>query len=79
MKNFYRVLSLPSFCIISTYFSGHWDFAGAKQRGYLAIFTEELSHLLIKNFAFRSDTVLVPFMGSWTTSFGAKNLRRNSI
>ena len=62
----------------NTYFSGHWNFAGAKQEGHLAMFPEELPHRLIKMFAFRGDTVLDPFMGSGTTSLAAKNLGRNS-
>ena len=44
----------------NTYFSGHWNFAGAKQEGHLAMFPEELPHRLIKMFAFRGDTVLDP-------------------
>ena len=63
----------------NTYFSGHWNFAGAKQEGHLAMFPEELPHRLIKMFAFRGDTVLDPFMGSGTTSLAAKNLERNSV
>ena len=62
-----------------TWFSGHWNFAGAKQEGHLAMFPEELPHRLIKMFAFRGDTVLDPFMGSGTTSLAAKNLERNSV
>ena len=58
----------------NTYFSGHWNFAGAKQEGHLAMFPEELPHRLLKLFAFRGDTVLDPFMGSGTTSLAAKNL-----
>ena len=63
----------------NTYFSGHWNFAGAKQEGHLAMFPEELPHRLIKMFAFRGDTVLDPFMGSGTTSLAAKNLERKSV
>ncbi len=39
---------------------------------YLAMFPEELSHRLIKMFAFSGDTVLDPFMWSGTTSLAAK-------
>lgn len=63
----------------NTYFSGHWNFAGAKQEGHIAMFPEELPARLIKMFAFHGDTVLDPFMGSGTTSLAAKNLGRNSV
>lgn len=61
------------------YFSGHWNFAGAKQDGHIAVFPEGLPARLIKMFAFYGDTVLDPFMGSGTTVLAAKNLGRNSI
>lgn len=61
------------------YFSGHWNFGGAKQDGHIAMFPEELPKRLIKMFAFKGETVLDPFMGSGTTSLAAKNLERNSI
>ncbi len=61
------------------YFSGHWNFSGAKQDGHIAMFPEELPKRLIKMFAFKGETVLDPFMGSGTTSLAAKNLDRNSI
>lgn len=63
----------------NTYFSGHWNFAGAKQEGHIAMFPEELPARLIRMFAFHGDTVLDPFMGSGTTSLAAKNLGRNSV
>ncbi|MBN2009115.1 thermonuclease family protein [candidate division KSB1 bacterium] len=63
----------------NSYFSGHWVFAGAKQKGHLAMFPEELPARLIKMFAFVSDTVLDPFLGSGTTSLAARNLNRNSV
>ncbi len=63
----------------NTYFSGHWNFAGAKQDGHIAMFPEELPRRLIKMFAFSGDTVLDPFMGSGTTSLAARNLGRNSV
>lgn len=62
----------------NTYFSGHWNFAGVKQNGHLAMFPEELPARLIKMFAFVGDTVLDPFLGSGTTSLAARNLGRNS-
>jgi len=61
------------------YFAGHWNFAGVKQNGHLAMFPEELPARLIKMFAFVGDTVLDPFLGSGTTSLAARNLDRNSV
>ena len=62
----------------NSYFSGHWNFAGARQDGHIAMFPEELPARLIKMFSFVGDTVLDPFLGSGTTSVAAKNLERNS-
>lgn len=61
------------------YFSGHWNFSGARQDGHLAMFPEELPKRLIKMFAFKGETVLDPFLGSGTTSLAAKKLERSSI
>ena len=61
------------------FFSGHWNFAGAKQDGHIAMFPEELPRRLIKMFAFVGDTVLDPFLGSGTTALAAKNIGRNSV
>jgi site-specific DNA-methyltransferase (adenine-specific) len=61
------------------YFSGHWNFAGEKQNGHLAMFPEELPKRLIKMYSFVGDTVLDPFTGSGTTNLSASNLNRNSI
>lgn len=61
------------------YFAGHWNFGGARQEGHIAMFPEELPKRLIKMFAFKSETVLDPFLGSGTTSLAARNLGRNSI
>ena len=61
------------------YFSGHWNFGGAKQDGHIAMFPEELPKRLIKMFSFVGDTVLDPFLGSGTTSIAAKKLNRNSV
>lgn len=61
------------------YFTGHWNFAGEKQDGHIAMFPEELPRRLIKMFSFIGETVLDPFLGSGTTTKVANNLKRNSI
>lgn len=61
------------------YFSGHWNFAGARQHGHIAMFPEELPARLIKMFSFTGETVLDPFLGSGTTSLASRNLGRNSV
>lgn len=61
------------------YFSGHWTFPGAKQKGHIAMFPEELPRRLIRMFSFPEETVLDPFLGSGTTSLAAANLDRDSI
>ncbi len=61
------------------YFTGHWNFAGERQKEHLAMFPEELPHRLIKMFSFVDETVLDPFLGSGTTSLAASKLNRNSI
>ena len=61
------------------YFNGHWNFAGERQNGHIAMFPLELPRRLIKMFSFYGDTVLDPFLGSGTTSKAALELGRNSI
>lgn len=63
----------------NTFFAGHWNFAGARQNGHIAIFPEELPRRLIKMFSFVGETVLDPFAGSGTTALASKNLDRNSV
>lgn len=63
----------------NSFFSSHWNFAGAKQDGHIAVFPEELPRRLIKMFSFVGETVFDPFMGSGTTALAARNLNRNSI
>lgn len=63
----------------NTYFAGHWNFAGARQNGHIAMFPEELPNRLIKMFSFLGETVLDPFVGSGTTILAARNLGRNSV
>lgn len=63
----------------NSYFAGHWNFPGEKQDKHLAMFPLELPSRLIKMFTFVGDTVLDPFLGSGTTSLGAKNLNRHSV
>ena len=63
----------------NTYFAGHWNFAGVRQNGHIAMFPEELPKRLIKMFSFVGETVLDPFVGSGTTSLVAKKLNRNSV
>ena len=61
------------------YFTGHWNFAGAKQDKHIAMFPEELPRRVIRMFSFVGETVLDPFLGSGTTTKVAASLGRNSI
>jgi len=63
----------------NTFFSGHWNFTGAKQDKHLAMFPDELPRRLIKMFSFIGETVLDPFAGSGTTAKVARELGRNSV
>jgi site-specific DNA-methyltransferase (adenine-specific) len=63
----------------NAYFSGHWQFPGARQTGHLARFPEELPRRLIRMFSFPGETVLDPFAGSGTTARAARALGRNSV
>jgi len=63
----------------NTNFAGHWNFAGARQNGHIAMFPEELPNRLIKMFSFVGETILDPFLGSGTTTLSAKKLDRNSV
>ncbi len=61
------------------YFSGHWNFGGARQVEHEAVFPDELPKRLIKMFSFVGDTVLDPFVGGGTTLKVALELGRKAI
>ena len=61
------------------YFSAHWNFAGERQKGHIAMYPEELPKRLIKMFTFVNDVVLDPFLGSGTTTKASMLLQRNSV
>ncbi|MBI3631203.1 MAG: site-specific DNA-methyltransferase [Candidatus Sungbacteria bacterium] len=61
------------------YFTGHWNFAGEKQNGHVAMLPEELPSRLIKMFSFAGEVVVDPFLGSGTTARAARALGRNSL
>lgn len=61
------------------FFTGHWNFGGAKQVGHEAVFPLELPSRLIRMFTFAGETVLDPFLGSGTTMRAAIDLDRSAI
>lgn len=61
------------------YFSGHWNFGGARQMAHEAMFPEELPGRLIRMFSFIGETVLDPFLGSGTTAKVAMELGRRAV
>lgn len=61
------------------YFSGHWNFGGARQVGHEAMFPEELPERLIRMFSFAGEAVLDPFLGSGTTAKVAVQLGRRAV
>ena len=62
-----------------TFFSGHWNFGGARQGEHGATFPEELPRRLIRMFTVHDELVLDPFLGSGTTVQVALELGRNAI
>ena len=63
----------------NSWFVGHWNFPGERQKEHLAAFPLELPRRLIKMFSFQGETVLDPFLGSGTTSLAAIDNGRNSV
>lgn len=59
------------------YFSGHWNFAGARQVDHEAVFPEELPMRLIRMFSYTGEEVLDPFLGSGTTMKASLDLGRS--
>lgn len=62
-----------------TFFSGHWNFGGARQVNHEAMFPDELPRRLVRMFSFAGETVLDPFLGSGTTAKVASELGRAGI
>jgi hypothetical protein len=61
------------------FFSGHWQFGGARQALHEAMFPDELPRRLIRMFSFAGETVLDPFLGSGTTAKVALELGRSAL
>ncbi len=62
-----------------SWFSGHWDVAGARKKGHEAPFPQEIPRRLIRMFSFPGDMVLDPFLGTGTTARVALALGRNAV
>jgi DNA modification methylase len=62
-----------------SWFSGHWEVAGARKKGHDAPFPEEIPRRLIRMFSFPGDTVLDPFLGTGTTAKAALALGRSAL
>ena len=62
-----------------SWFSGHWDVAGARKNGHEAPFPDEIPRRLIRMFSFPGDTVLDPFVGTGTTARVALAQGRNAV
>jgi DNA modification methylase len=62
-----------------SWFSGHWDVAGARKKGHEAPFPEEIPRRLVRMFSFPGDTVLDPFLGTGTTARVALETGRNAV
>ncbi len=62
-----------------SFFRGHWQFAGERQRGHEAMFPVTLPYRLIRMFSFPGEIVLDPFAGSGTTLKAAIETSRKAI
>jgi len=62
-----------------TYFTGHWNIKGERQKDHPAVFPLEIPYRLIKMFSYVGDLVLDPFAGSGTTAIAAIKNKRGYI